>query len=333
MRVLVIKETSLGDVLHSTGHVRAIRREYPQARLTLLTDLSSWPIYRNSPHVDEVILFDRYGVKRDWWRRPMWTLGHLASIMAKVRRHRFDLAIDLQGRWKSVIFLYGARARRRYVKGRWPLLRGFRRPGLHAIAEMDGVLQSAGIQTRDTHMEFVIGAAARARIDGLLGDHGIGDGPFAVFSPFTRWPSKNWPLACYRDLAERLRPAMPVLFTATGDRRQEIERVLADAGSGREVNLAGELDIEELAELVRRARLMVTGDSFPMHVACAVGTPVVALFGPTDETRVGPTGAASTVVRAGDCLGCRRPRRCQRGCVARIPVEQVAAAAARLLSA
>ena len=132
--ILIIKQTSLGDVLHSTGHVRCIRKQYPDARITLLTADTSADIYRDNPHIDEMIEFQRYRVKRDWWRHPAWTLGHFRKVLAEVRKQRYDLAIDLQGRWKSALFLYAVHSSRKYIKGNWPMLDGFRDRSLHWIS-------------------------------------------------------------------------------------------------------------------------------------------------------------------------------------------------------
>ena len=106
MNILVIKQTSLGDVLHSTGHVRSIKQKFPESRLVLLTATTSEQIYRHSPWVDEIILIDRYGFKKNWCRKPAWAFGEMVRVWKEVRAKEFDIAFDLQGLAKSVIFLY-----------------------------------------------------------------------------------------------------------------------------------------------------------------------------------------------------------------------------------
>ena len=145
MQILLIKQTSLGDVLHSTAQVRAIRERLPDCRLTILTSTTAQEIYRYNPHVDRIILFDRYKVKQGWWRQPGWVVRHIVETLREVRREPYDLALDLQGRWKSVIFLWGARASKRFVKGRWWFAHRFHDPQLHALEEMNGVLELAGL--------------------------------------------------------------------------------------------------------------------------------------------------------------------------------------------
>ncbi len=324
MNILVIKQTSLGDVLHSTGHVRAIKRQYPDSRLVLLTADTSVDIYRANPWVDEIVQFQRYRVKADWWRRPLWTIGHIVDTARQVRRYRYDIAIDLQGRWKSVLFLYLVAARRKLVKGRWPFLDGFRDRSLHALEEMDRVLERAGIDASDTGMEFAVDDHARGAARGRLVDAG-GGGDYVVISPFTRWPSKNWSLTRYRELLEALPAGVDRVLTGAASDREQVA-TLEGAGDGRVVNLCGRLDLQEFAALVGGARAMISGDSFAMHLAVACQTPVVALFGPTDETRVGPVGPLSRVLRGDDgCSRCYR-RDCPRRCIDAITPAQVISA-------
>lgn len=328
MKILVIKQTSLGDVLHSTGHVRALKQFWPDSELTLLTAASSLDIYRHNPHVDRIITVDRYRVKHRWHREPGWAYSHMRDVMGEVREERFDLAFDLQGLAKSVLFLYGARAGKKFVKGRWPGLQGFRDPSLHAIREMDGVLALAGVRGVNTDMEFATSGESVRRIDELLVSLGQQTRPLIIMSPFSRWRSKDWPLQKFVEAAAGLQDRFRVVFTGAPDRAGEIGEALDQtfenrSGAAHAVsNLAGQVNLVEFAELVRRADLMLTGDSFPMHVASAVRTPVIALFGPTDENRVGPLGDNSRVIRVAGCQRCDRAN-CPKQCLARLELHPV----------
>lgn len=331
MKILVIKQTSLGDVLHSTGHVRAIRRKWPDSRVVLLTANGSLDIYRHNPWVDDIILVDRAAVKRRWKREPLWAVRHMADVMRQVRSHRFDIAFDLQGLAKSVVFLYGAHAAKKFVKGRWPGLRGFRDPARHAIDEMDGVLALAGIQGADTRMEFALSPADSAAVDGLLAEINPENRPLLLISPFSRWASKDWSLRSFVAAGSALADRYRVVLTGAPERAGEIDAALDAGNADGLLNLAGRQSLGQFAALVTRARILLTGDSFPMHVAGACATPVVALFGPTDESRVGPRGSPSRILRAPDCLRCDRAN-CPRRCLDRIAVDEVVTAVADLES-
>ena len=333
MEILLIKLTSLGDVLHATGHVRTVRENFPQARITLVTASTSRDIFKHSDWVDEIVEFDRYAVKRDWFRRPRWTLRHMLAVIRRLRTRHYDLAIDLQGRWKSVIFLYSARAARRIVKGRWWFAERYRNPSVHAIEEMDGVLRRVGVTVRDSSMEIHTSADERQRVDRLLREINPRSAKIVVVSPFTRWESKNWGLENFARLIENLPRELLVIVTGFAGKRAEIDRAIAASAKESVVNLAGRLSLLEFAELVRRAELMVSGDSFPMHLASALRVPVIALFGPTDEARLGPVGERAVVLRAHEqCRHCPRRSRCRRRCVGEIRWQKVLEEARRQLA-
>jgi ADP-heptose:LPS heptosyltransferase len=322
MNILVIKQTSLGDVLHASGSIRAIKKCYPGSRLVLLTATTSADVYRHNPWVDELILIDRYGIKKNWYRKPLWAVREMRATMSKVRAFRFDLAFDLQGLAKTVIFLYGAHADKKFVKGNWLGLEGFRDKTLHAIQEMTQLLAVAGIPSDGSSMEFITSVKEEAAVDRLLEKFNPGNKPVLIVSPFSRWPSKDWPLENYLEVCNAVSGNYQVLFTGSVDRKAEIDQGIAKIKNRCPVNLAGELTLLELAELCSRASLMVTGDSFPMHLAGAVQTPVIALFGPTDESKVGPLGERDQVIRVSGCEICDK-KNCPRYCLARLGSAEV----------
>ena len=333
MNVLIIKQTSLGDVLHASGHVRRLRLHYPDAHLTLVTSVDAAELFRHNPHIDELIEFDRYRIKRQWARHPIACARHVLDTLIKVRCREYDLAIDLQGRWKTVLFLWGARAKRRVVKGRWWFAERFHQPELHALQELDGVLAVAGLPAHESHMEVHLSKEECRRVDDILVSCGVVRPRFVVFCPVSRWPTKDWPLEYYRDLCNTLPTDCAVVVTGTNAIRERITTELKVPDGRLLVNLAGKLSLLELAELVGRAGAVVCGDSFPMHLASSRGAPVIALFGPTDERRVGPVDTVGTVIRPdNDCHRCYRRRHCSQQCMVHISVDKVAAAVAHVLA-
>ncbi|RMH31842.1 MAG: glycosyltransferase family 9 protein [Nitrospirae bacterium] len=333
MNILVIKLTSLGDVLHATGHIRTIKENYPHSHLTLLTAEASSEIYAYNPHVDRLLVFQQQRVKREWLRQPRWVAAHLLALMQEVRRTPFDLAFDLQGRFKSVMFLYAANAKRKFVKGRWWGLQRFRQPELHAITEMDRVLELAGLRVVDTRMEIVTSPVEQKTINTLVEQINPERKPMILVSPYTRWKTKNWAMEKFRRLFDDFPLDAVILFTGTQERREEIDHVVAAIRYPGVINLAGSLSLLEFAELMKRVDLVVTGDSFAMHLAGAVQVPVIALFGPTDETRIGPVGDRAVVMRAEtDCRRCYEREYCRQNCIDAIEPEVVLAAIRQQLS-
>ena len=155
---------------------------------------------------------------------------------------------------------------------------------------------------------------------------------FIIISPFTRWASKNWSLQYFIQTASLLCKKYTVLITGAAGDREKITAGLSELdGDENIINLAGALNLAELGELMSHAKLVISGDSFPMHLATAVGVPLLTLFGPTDERKTGPRSANSIVLRPEDCQRCDRPD-CARACLGQISVSQVETAAMRLLS-
>ncbi len=312
--------------MHSTGHIRALRKHYPDSHLTLLTASTSLDIYRYNTWVDRIIALDYYRIKRNWYREPLRSWREICRVISQIRQQRFDLAIDLQGLARSVLFLYAAKSGRKLVKGNWWKLEGFRDKSLHAIREMDRVLELAAVPTVDTSMEFCVSAKEKRTIDDLLARTNPHARPVLVMSPFTRWPSKDWPLENWLATRKAVVRQFHVVFTGSAERKHEVDKAMIKHGLSGEcidsANLLGALTLPEFAELVRRAERVLTGDSFPLHVAGAVKTPVVALFGPTDEKRAGPLGRHDRVLQAPGCRACGR-RSCPRRCLARLDSRQV----------
>ena len=324
MNILVIKQTSLGDVLNATGPIRAIKQQFPQSAITLLTDINSVPIFQNNQWVDEIIVIDRYGIKRKWRSHPIWTIKEILRVRRAVCARQYDLAFDLQGIVRSVLFLYFVKAGRKYVKGNWWGIRGFRDKKLRAIVEMGQVLELAGINARDAAMEISAGVQEKETIDTLLNHINPDSRPILIFSAFTRWLSKDWPLEHFRSVIDVLHGKYRIIMTGTGDKWQTIENVLQGVQKEEVANLAGKLTLLEFVELTGKAELMLSGDSFPMHLSEACKVPVIALFGPTDENRVGPAGPFDRIIRVEDCTVCNL-RNCPRLCLKRLSPERVIA--------
>ena len=324
MKILIIKHSSLGDVLHSTGHIRTIRETFPDSTITLLTAPPCHELFTYDKNVDQVLVFEKDRAKAEWKRNPGWVLRHFFTLLKEVRRTQYDLAFDLQGRLKSVFFLYCAKASRKYVKGRWLFLKRFRKPEIHAIKEMDQVLRLAGIEVRNSDMEIFTSSWEEMTIEGLLKRINPSNKKIFIISPFTRWETKNWGIEKYKAVIDSLNRDVLVILTGSADKKKEIDELAAQVNGRSVVNLAGELKLLELAELMKKAHLLLTGDSFPMHLASALHIPLIALFGPTDEERVGPVGKHCSVLRAGDiCRRCYQRDRCKQNCINYIQTETV----------
>jgi lipopolysaccharide heptosyltransferase I len=261
-------------------------------------------LVRHSPHLDEVIEADHAVGRLAAWLEP-WR--HLAGR----RRPRFDLAIDFQGTRRSAAWIYasGARVRagRRQGVGReWRP--GWHRvvqqaPGRHAVQVCADVAASVGVRVENLDPELSVPAGAEA-LGARLAAAGLPPSGFVLVNPFTRWPSKTWPIDRYRELLAGLarRVHWPIVIHAGPGEEPGLQGLagVADSGGCLATTMRG-LPLEEALALFRRARLMVSGDTGPMHCAAALGTPVVALFGPTWPECTGPWGVGHRIIQ------CSRP--------------------------
>ena len=300
-RILVVKLSALGDIVHVTPCLRALRRACPQAQIAMAVDRRFAGLVRESPEVDEIIEGEEGRSRGAAWTEPWRRLaGHWAP--------RFDLAIDFQGTRRSALWTYASGARcwagfvRRDAGRGWrPGWRHVARPdpARHAVRVCAAVAEAVGVSVHDLSPRLVVAGEADRRCAARLERLGAAPRGFILVNPFTRWASKTWPLDRYRALVDRLAA-------------ERATPIVVHAGPGEEAGLAafrppapdpglavvGGLPLEEALALFARARLMVTGDTGPMHCAAALGVPVVALFGPTWPERTGPWGTGHRIVQA-----------------------------------
>jgi len=316
MRIFIIKPSSLGDVVQALPTVNLIRRKYPQAHISWLVNDTLTSLLPHCPIIDEIIPFERrrFGSLRQ--------LPELGNFLATLRARHFDIAIDLQGLFRSGIISWATRAPRRI--GLSDAREGARLfyneivkvPRAHAVDRYLLIAQHLGCGSRP--VEFPLGLSGSVISEGLI-----------AVNPSARWSTKLWGDDKFAELIRRLPPERVVL-TGSAPERGQIEKV----AQGRR-NLAGQTDLFQLAELYRRCAVVITNDSGPMHLAAAVGTPVVAIFGPTDPALTGPYGEGHVVLRAGiPCSPCFKEyctNRVRMECMKLVTVEQVLEVAKPLL--
>ncbi len=377
-RILLIKPSSPGDIIHALPVLRGLRRRFPHAHIAWLVATPFANLLEADPDISEIIAFDRRhfgrlgrhaGATRDFFR-----------FVRELRARRFDLVIDLQGLFRSGFLAWasGARERVGFRDARelaWLFYnrRISRLPrDMHAadknMAALErlwdgGASDASGVHRAGATADFRIALTNDDRDCAitLLAEAGIGAArEYAVLVPATRWETKCWPAERYGQLARFLKERydLPsVLVGGTGDiplgeqavaASQPVPRALDHSEPGcpqpgprsepAAVNLCGRTTLRELAALVSRARIVITADSTPMHMAAAFDRPLVALFGPTSPTRTGPYGRGESVLGLPlDCSPCylRRLSQCPHGhkCMSDMTVERVAAAAAEQLQA
>ncbi|MFA5192233.1 MAG: glycosyltransferase family 9 protein [Verrucomicrobiia bacterium] len=330
MKILVVKPSSLGDIIHALPTVRILRHAFPQADIAWLVNENLAPILDDCPVINRVIPFARHR-----YNTPHG-MAELGRLLATLHRERFDWAIDLQCLLRSslVTLATGAHRRTGLSDGREGSTNFYNElikisvPHMHAVDRYLMVLRQLGIQV--DRVEFPLAPDPR----------GPNAGPekLILVNPGARWPTKRWPAPRFSELLSRLAALWPdhrLAIIGSPDERITAEAIAAAAHTPVEV-LAGRTTLPQLLNLMRRAALLISNDSGPMHLAVAVGTPVVAIFGPTNPRRTGPYPAAThAVLRVSlPCSPCMKAE-CKDvpevKCLCQIEVEQVVAAAERLI--
>jgi lipopolysaccharide heptosyltransferase II len=293
-KILFIKPSSLGDIVHAMPTLSALRQAYPAMEVTWLVKRQWGGIVERIDGVDQVCAVEP-GI-RGWLSRiPM------------LRAARFDVALDLQGLFRSAAmgWLSGAPHRIGFANARegspWLYSRLVEVPTseMHAV-DRYLLLADALEAGRDGKPEFRfrLPQSDHDEVERMLTRAGLpAAGRWAAMSISARWPTKRWPAASFAALADRMtREGLgPVVFIGGPDDKADVAAVRAMMTHS-SIDLAGSLPVGLLPALLSRADILVTNDSGPMHVAAAMGTPVVALFGPTSAVRTGPYGPGHRVL-------------------------------------
>ena len=343
--VLIIKPSAIGDVVHALPVLAKLRQRYPAARIDWMLTPHIAELVGNHPALSNVVLFQRQAYGKPWRDWSSSTSG-FTQMVTGLREAEYDLVIDLHGQLRSAFFtlVTGARTRIGFDRPRKSVRRAGRPlPRQAFVHGWTGAREGSWvaythripIPTLDRHaadrylwlgdmLDFPPGPAdftvpvpafAEAAVHRLLEQNGLADKQLAVLCPGTLWETKHWPAEYFAEVARYFRQmGWGVVLAGSGKDRKVCQKVAEHAAGV--LDVSGKTSISELAALLKRASMCVTNDSGPMHLAAALGAPLVAIFGPTDSLWVGPYGNPEAVVRVGlECSPCylRKVRECPFG--------------------
>ncbi|MCR4437615.1 MAG: glycosyltransferase family 9 protein [bacterium] len=326
---MLIKLRAIGDVVLATPALAEARRAFPRGQIDFLTEPPSRQVLEGNPDVDELLLHDRQA-----------SLATRVRFLRRLRAKRYDLVIDLFGNPRSALLtlLTGAATRVgfnfRFRQAAYNVRVPARGHLVHEVEFNLDALRAIGVQVGAPRLHFPVPEPARQYAQEFVARNKLSDKLLIGLNNSGGWPAKRWlpeRVARLAQLLVKRHGATVLLLWGPGEQAQA-EQIAAVAGQG--VLLAPPTDLHQLAALLADLRLLVTTDSAPMHIAAAVGTPVVALFGPTNPLLQGPFGPGHIVVRneSLSCLGCNRTV-CEDGaCMRELAVETVYAACAKALS-
>lgn len=311
-RILIIRLDLIGDLVLSMVAVRVLKRTYPDAEIDLISVPASAKVVEGDPDLTSILGYDP-----NIWRRPRALLSQknwreLRALLQKLHARDYDLAISLFGPWAGTLAVL-SRARRRLGFGQesFPGLMTDSVPGKHWIRgekkhEVDYCLQlaqaaGATLSDEDRYPHLFVTPAIAQEVEQLLAHSGIQTSRPQILCHVSanNGQSKRWPVPYWATLLDRLvhEEQAQVILTGAPNDLPLIEKVTRRMHEPA-FNLAGKTSLTQLAALLKQANLLITGDSGPMHMASALGTPLIALHGPTDPALSGPVSRQATILRS-----------------------------------
>jgi heptosyltransferase-1 len=305
--ILIIKPSSLGDIVLALPALTALRKSFPDAKISWLIRTEFAPILENHPHLDEIILFDRKFLGKAWFH-PVASRS-LLSLIRRLRRAEFDAVIDFQGlfRTASLAWLSGCKKRfglanaREFAHLFYTHKIKQTKDCIHLVDFYLKIIKAAGATELDVQFVLPQHPEAADSVSRLLQSQNITPDNYVVFIPGSAHEDKRWPIERFAELAERISSQFGLPIVATGDAGESslIEK-LKDLSKVPVVNIAGKTSLSELVVLLNNARLVVSNDTGPGHIAAALSTPLVLMFSWSNPARIAP-------YKRIECLVAREP--------------------------
>lgn len=333
MKILVIKIGAVGDVVLAVPSLRAIRERFPKAHIAVLVGVESRQLLQNCPYVDELIAYNTPFVKKN--------IFNFMKLAEGLRKSSFDITIDFQNSSRSHALGFLSLAPKRFgyknTKLGFLLNYGIKdvRVGLPPLQHQFRILGLLGIQLKDERLEvWPTENDFKFTDEFLAGQWMVAGHPLVGINigSSPRWRTKRWPPDKLSRLCDELaKKNIRVILTGVKEEYAAAMRIIASTQS-KPINATGKTTLNQLAALIKRCRVFITTDSAPMHIAAAVGVPVVAIFGPTDPKRHSPPLDKIAVIRKGlNCSPCYKPDCKSPRCMEEIGVSEIVGAAERFL--
>ncbi|MBI4775908.1 MAG: lipopolysaccharide heptosyltransferase II [Deltaproteobacteria bacterium] len=329
----MVKLSAVGDVVHCLPVLAALKRHLPNSRIEWLVEESAAELLQGHPLLDRLWISHRKSWLSDIGKGRRKALLEAWRFATRLREQRFDLVLDLQGLYKSAVWTRWVRGKRKIGWSGTKELTGFSLTEtigpenfrLHAVDRYLDFIRYLGYDPGKPEFSIPIHREDEERVSMIVQEANPGNKDLISLNPVAKWHTKLWSQTSFARLADILMEELDVVLAFTGglEDRTYVDAIRSEMKKNA-MNLCGRTNLRELACLYGRSRLVLSTDTGPMHVAASVGTPVVALFGPTDPDRTGPYGAAHRVVCSDvECRPCFK-RTCDHGsCMNLITPEQV----------
>jgi len=334
--ILIIKLSAIGDVVHALPLLEVLRKNFPEARIDWVVEEESSQIVDEHKGIDNVIISHRKSWQKRFLKRGERSAAfrEIMQFLRELRSKEYELVIDLQGLFKSAILTGLSKGKRKIgtTGGReGSQLVLTQRPysvdsNQHPVDRYLKMAEHLKCKKDSWNGDIPIRESDKRSIDKLLHDNGIEERMLVAINPMAKWKTKLWESGKFAILADRLQKDLSckIIFTGSRQDRAKIDEII-ERMDEKPINLAGQTSLKELAYLYSKCQLLVSTDTGPMHIAAAMGCPVVALFGPTAPWRTGPYGKGHRVIRDEiECSPCFIKKRCDHlSCMRNITVDRV----------
>jgi len=332
--ILVLRPGALGDVLLTTPALRALRRAFPSARISIIVTAAGKAVLKGNQSIDEIIVLDKSSMRSQ------------ASVIPLVRRKKFDVIIDFlcNPRTALITLLSGAPRRVGYdvrmrkiaysIRKQRDKYVGGKKLVEYAAQVNNNMLRCLGIDYTDTALDLGIDGEARARMDEFLRSCGLEGKGFVGICPAGTWPAKTWAVEKFAALADLIQKELGLkVLILWGPGEKELAERMAQLMISKGI-IACETSIEEVSAVIKRCALLVSNDSGLKHIAVALGTPTVTIFGPTNPGTWNPPRPEHRAVYAEiDCLFCDKNSCGDMRCMKELDAERVFSAIKETLEA
>jgi lipopolysaccharide heptosyltransferase I len=326
-KILIIKPSSLGDVVHSLPFLNALRDSFSKAEIHWIIAKGLEGLLEGHPMINKLWI-----INKDDWKRVKGagtTIKELRSLFKSLKAEKYDIVIDLQGLLRSGILAKatGAAVRIGFKEGRegsrifyTNTVKGGK--DVHAVDRYLEIAKFLGCNISDIRFPFPL--SFNSSLSTL---HFQLPNEYAVIVPGARWETKRWHPERFGQLSSMMQVKSIVVG---GESDADIAGIVVRNSDGNAISVAGKTTLKELIEIIRNARFVVSNDSGPMHIAAALGVPVFAIFGPTNPVRTGPYGRSHVIIRKGlECSPCYRKNCRTVQCMEMISVREAADAIRR----
>jgi len=333
-KLLIIKLSSLGDVILATPSLRAIREKFPHHKISFLVGEESKDVLLRCPYVDELLVVDLKNKDKG--------LRGLLGVARVLRKKNFDLVIDMQNNRSSHLlsFLSLSVQRYGYANKKFSFLLNYRikdeKPAIDPVTHQFRMLKMLGIDLRDNRLEMWPSKDDAEYIENLLSGEWLSADQKIIginINASKKWLTKCWPTARIARLCDELGVRnIRVVITGTELDASSANALVSMVKNTKIINACGKTTVNQLSCLIRRCSLYISADSSPLHIAAAVNTPVIAFFGPTDPARHMPPAKDYLIIKRDlPCSPCYKPKCRHKKCMDLITVEEVLAAIDKLL--